>query len=324
MKATRIGICLSTSLCLATLAMPVMSQAQVAKQTYDAVRDSNKTNAVGGVFTYGVGGFPGQFDLMTRVVADCESKNGVVCISNLGEQPYVSGVTINGSGALHSVFSILQPPHLLRLDPQLTPGTIVRFTVPQTGSYDIEGWFESIDTVAHSTAMLVFAGGTQIFYDILLRGGFGDQKPFAATALALNQGDTIDFIVKTNSNCCFLSIGLAARISRTINASTVSQQTQVRSTGVIYSRATQRFQTTIRVTNRGDYAIAGPIHVVFKGLPSGVTLVNRTGWIDSDPYLTLPNTTTLQPGATATAVVQFSNPSVSFINFTAEVYAGEL
>jgi hypothetical protein len=317
-------ISIQLAVCLAALSVPGRMEAQTAKQTYDVVRDFNTTNGTGSVFTYGEGGFPGEFAKMTKVVSGCDGIFGETCVSNELMQPYWSGAVLNRSGDMISMLTIRQPQHLLRLDPQLTAGSIVRFTAPLAGTYDIEGWFESIDTNQHSTAVLVFAGGNQVFYDLIPWYSFGTQKSFSAPALSLSAGATIDFIVKTASNCCYLSTGLAARISRTLTASNVTSQTRVENTGYIYSRATRQFLATVRVTNKGAQPISGPISVVFKGLPSGVDLVNKTGWIGTDPYLTLPNSTNVLPGATVTGTIQFTNQSVSFINYAADVYAGTL
>ncbi|MGJ5817292.1 hypothetical protein [Paludibaculum fermentans] len=303
---------------------PCWPQPPSPKVTYDVVKDFNKTNASGGIFTYGVGGLPGQFTLMTKVVADFEGMPGIICSSNGGLQPYWSGILFNGSSSLYSALTIRQPPHLLRLDPQLTPGGIVRFTAPVAGQYDLDGWFESIDTNMHSTAVLVFAAGTQVFYNTLPWYSFGTQLPFSAAALMLNAGDTIDFIVKTNSNCCYLSTGLAAKISRSTSATDVTAGVKVETTGYIYSKATKYFVATVRVTNKGLSAISGPLHVAFRNLPAGITLVNKTGTFGSDPYLTLPNSTNVPAGATVSATVQFSNPGLAYINFTPAVYAGTL
>ncbi len=309
---------------LAALCPPGWSQPPSPKVTYDLVKDYNKTNATTGLFTYGVGGLPGQFALMTKVATDCDGLIGITCATNGGLQPYWSGVLFNGSGSLLSALTIRQPTHLLRLDPQLTPGSIVRFTAPVAGQYDLEGWFESIDTNMHSTAVLVFAAGTQVYYNTLPWYSFGTQLPFSAAGLALGAGDTIDFIVKTNSNCCYLSTGLAGRISRYTTASDVTGGVKVESTGYVYSKATKYFVATIKVTNKGLAPISGPLHVAFRNLPAAISLVNKTGMIGPDPYLTLPNSTNVQPGATVTATVQFSNPGLAYINFVPAVYAGSL
>lgn len=307
--------------CLVFASAHCLAQTRI---TYDVVRDFNKSNAPGAVFTYGVGGLPGQFALMAKVVSSCDGVPGIVCVSNELQQPYWSGIVLNQSGALHAPLSIRQPTDLLRLDPQLSPGSMVRFTAPAAGVYDITGRFEAIDNVMHSTAALVFAAGSQLFYDILPNRSFGAQRSFNATSVALAAGDTVDFVVKTNSNCCYLSTGLAATISRAVSAQDVTAQTRVEKTGLIYSRATRQFIATVRVTNQGASPLSGPLHVVFNGLGPGIQLVNRTGFLGSAPYLTLPNSSSVMPGATVTATVTFTNSSPSYITFAPAVFAGSL
>ena len=108
--------------------------------------------------------------------------------------------------------TIRQPPTLLRMDPQLTPGTIVRFKAPSTGSYSVSGYFQGIDTVQHSTILGIYAKGSQLFTQIMPNGGYGVQKAFNYPTVTLTAGETVDFVVATNSNCCYLAVGLSATI----------------------------------------------------------------------------------------------------------------
>ena len=180
--------------------------------TWNAVNDFNQTNAPGGVFTYGVGLLPGQFARMGTVVANTVG-TPTTFISNGGSQPYVSFVLWNGMSTNTSDNTIRQPPNLLRMDPQLTPGTIVRFTAPSTASYAVTGYFQGIDTTQHSTVLGIYAKGTQLFTNIMPNSGYGTKKSFDYPSVALAAGETVDFVVATNSNCCYLAVGLSATIT---------------------------------------------------------------------------------------------------------------
>lgn len=104
----------------------------------------------------------------------------------------------------------------------------------------------------------------------------------------------------------------------------MTAQARVEQTGLIYSRATRQFIATVHVADQGASPLSGPLHVVFNGLGPGIQLVNRTGFLGSAPYLTLPNSSSVMPGATVTATVTFTNSSMSYITFAPAVFAGSL
>jgi hypothetical protein len=326
MKSREILPVLGAALCLVAACLPLSAVTTVPMVTYDVVRDFNQTNTPGALFTYGVGAVPAQFTPMAFVNSIFNGLRGWIEVNNGITSDYHlrSVVVFNGTGATQIFETVTQPTNLLRLDPELTAGSIVRFTVPTTGNYDISGLFQGIDNNMHSSAVLVFAGGVQQFSSTIPGRGFGTQDPFSSSSVHLNAGDTIDFIVKSNDYCCWLSTGLAATISRPIAAPDVTSQARLSTSGYIYSRATGLFSATLWITNTGSTPIAGPIQVVFKGLGAGIRLANRTGWIGPDPYLTIPNSTTLLPGATVLTQIQFSDPTAAWIIFTPAVYAGTL
>jgi len=103
-----------------------------------------------------------------------------------------------------------------------------------------------------------------------------------------------------------------------------SSQILVTSSGLAYSRVTQRYTGTITITNVGGSALAGPFAIAVKALTSGVSLGNATGDYAADPYLTVPGVYSLAVGQSANVNVQFSNPFNARIDFTPVVFSGSL
>jgi len=91
--------------------------------------------------------------------------------------------------------------------------------------------------------------------------------------------------------------------------------------GPNYSRITKLYSVTVTITNAGGSAITGPIELAFNALPSGMTLANSVGTApNGSPYLTIPSS--LAPGASASVVAQFSNPSNILIPISITAYSG--
>lgn len=102
----------------------------------------------------------------------------------------------------------------------------------------------------------------------------------------------------------------------TINPNNVTNQVSVRSSGLVYNRATQLFGGTITITNTGTTSLIGTLQFELTGLPAGVTWANANGIAaDGNPFITinLPNGI-LAPGQSFTFSVYFKNPSlISFV-----------
>jgi hypothetical protein len=93
------------------------------------------------------------------------------------------------------------------------------------------------------------------------------------------------------------------------------------SSGLAYSRVTQTFVGTVTFKNTGSTTIAGPLLVVFNGLPENVKLVNQSGLLNGVPYLSVP-VTSLAPGQSGSVSVQFQNPSDGAMSYTPVIYSG--
>jgi hypothetical protein len=180
---------------------------------WDPVLDFNAPNNLNAsaVFSYGSGGSPGAFATLTTPVVDCIGTT-TYCYNNGGAFPGAASVNWNGSGVTQSYLSIVQPVTFIDLDPETTAGVIVRFTAPWDDVYDVSGSFQAIDTSHHSTTGEIWVNNTNSFPAASL-GVYGSSQPFNLTGLTLSAGDTIDFIVKSTSDCCYLATGLAGTIT---------------------------------------------------------------------------------------------------------------
>jgi hypothetical protein len=77
------------------------------------------------------------------------------------------------------------------------------------------------------------------------------------------------------------------------------------------------------VTNVGVNPIAGPVQVLFTNLTAGVNLKNNTGMYQGAPFLTV-SAGSIAPGASVSVSIQFTNPSISLIQFTPTTDTGLL
>lgn len=109
---------------------------------------------------------------------------------------------------------------------------------------------------------------------------------------------------------------------------TIVPSTQIATTasGLAYSRVSQTFNGTVKITNIGDSSINAPsngfFQILFTSLPKGVTLSNTAGTFNGSPYITVPAVASLAPGQSVTIDVHFKNPSNVTINFKPVIYSG--
>jgi hypothetical protein len=89
--------------------------------------------------------------------------------------------------------------------------------------------------------------------------------------------------------------------------------------GLLYSRVTRTYNGTVTITNISGGVLGGPFPIMFTSLTPGVTLTNATGTGEGGSCIN-PGVSSLAPGQSVTADVQFSNPSNAIINFTPVIY----
>ena len=89
----------------------------------------------------------------------------------------------------------------------------------------------------------------------------------------------------------------------------------VTTSGLTYGRATHTYSGTITVTNNMSSPMSLPITIVLSDLTAGVTLLNSSTTVSGSPAIVISGTA-LSPGQSASAAIEFSNPSNVKINFT--------
>ncbi|KQQ46332.1 endonuclease/exonuclease/phosphatase [Duganella sp. Leaf126] len=105
----------------------------------------------------------------------------------------------------------------------------------------------------------------------------------------------------------------------------ISASVRTANSGLVFSRASNKWSGTVSITNTAATALTGPLQIALKGLPAGVTLSNASGTqagaAGSTPYITAP-VDTLAPGATVTVPVSFTRTGSAAITYTTTVYSG--
>lgn len=191
------------------------SAAVSAQTAYDAVNDFSITSSTG-VWSYGYTATRGsQLVPYNNARVDASEYNGLgVDIWNLvntGNNPPLVGH--NRSGELRIYSTVRHPADLLNLHPgQFGEQSVVRWTAPVAGLYQIKGRFQGIDVNHGGTDVSVlYNSATKLFADFI--SGFDDQKEFAILA-HVETGETIDFSVGygRNENYANDSTGLSATI----------------------------------------------------------------------------------------------------------------
>lgn len=105
----------------------------------------------------------------------------------------------------------------------------------------------------------------------------------------------------------------------------VSAQVQVTRSGYGYNLATQRFVQTVTLMNTSTGAITGPLSLALDNLSSNATLFNSSGATAcaapaGSPFIDLAGN--LNPGASASVSLQFTDPTRTGITYATRVLAG--
>ena len=121
----------------------------------------------------------------------------------------------------------------------------------------------------------------------------------------------------------FIALALCMATVATAQAVTldITSQFGLMRSGLVLNRTTNTFDATVNLTNRSGAPVLAPISVVVGGLPSGVTLANKTGTMaDGRPYVSPMSVgSQLANGATLSIVLKFSNPSRVAITYFLQV-----
>jgi hypothetical protein len=106
----------------------------------------------------------------------------------------------------------------------------------------------------------------------------------------------------------------------------VSYQVRVTRGGFRFDHASGRFIQSVTLTNTGPSPIAGPISLVLDPLSSNAALYNQTGLTSAidpagRPYL-MVQSGDLAVGASASALLEFTDPTLTGITYTPRVLVG--
>ena len=148
--------------------------------------------------------------------------------------------------------------------------------------------------------------------------------PSAGTPLAITAGDFNNDGVEDIAVTSFESGGVRVLLQTVPPATDVTSQVQVSSSGFLLNRAAHTYNGTVTIINSSSQTIAGPISLVLRNLPSGVSLVDGTGETNGNPYIVVPGVTSLTPGQQATVTVAFSNPANTMITFMPAVWSSAI
>jgi hypothetical protein len=189
-------------------------------QTWDATKDFGPSNP-NGPWSYGYGVTGTSFTLDPFYNPDCFGLSGLVCwILNQD----VPDVGFNTTGGWLDWRTVIFPPDALFVHPgpNEAQDTIVQWTAPVTGTYNIAGFFEVLDTDPTGVVGLVFYKGTLLYSRELLGppaqfpDKVGGREDFYIFKIFLHAGDVISFGVNRDGDYRFDSTGFDASITRTV------------------------------------------------------------------------------------------------------------
>jgi hypothetical protein len=193
--------------------------ATASATTYDAAADFSTTRSTG-VFSYGTGVTGSSFTPYTNFSAPCQ---GMVAGLGCWQSPTpIDLVPLVGKDLTSSTLdfeTVVLPTNVLLVHPGPSTDSIVRFTVPTTGRYDISGFYELLDTHPTGVNVIIAFDGT-VLLDTPLTGPPamdpstpGGMVPFGATDVLLHAGDTIDYGVNNAGSFFDDSTGLALTVT---------------------------------------------------------------------------------------------------------------
>ena len=198
---------------MAAAAAAVSLLATAAQATvYNDVADFSSTSSTG-IWSYGTGVTGTSFTPYTNFNPGCFGP-GSACWQTATPVDLVPAVVANLSGATINFGTVVLPTNVLLIHPGPNTDSIVRFTVPVTGHYDVSGFYELLDTNPTGVNAIIAANGTVIASFLLTGPGAmhpntpGQSQAFSATDIFLPAGTIIDYGVNNDGNFLNDSTGL--------------------------------------------------------------------------------------------------------------------
>ena len=193
-------------------AASLCAAAAQAATTYNDVADFSSTSSTG-VWSYGTGVTGTSFTPYTNFNLGCLGP-GSACWQTATPVNRVPAVMANVSGATINFSTVVFPTDVLLIHPGPNTDSIVRFTVPVTGHYDVSGVYELLDTNPTGVNAIIASGGAVIASFLLTSPGAthpntpGQSQAFSATDIFLPAGTIIDYGVNNDGNYLNDSTGL--------------------------------------------------------------------------------------------------------------------
>ncbi|MCC8998926.1 MAG: hypothetical protein LM522_05420, partial [Candidatus Contendobacter sp.] len=143
-------------------------------------------------------------------------------------------------------------------------------------------------------------------------GAFEHNAPVTPTATAANGSTFAGWEPPSCGSTFNLTADTTCTATFTANpppACAATAPVSVTRGGVLYNRATKRYEQTLTVTNTSGSAVAGPIDLVLDNLSSNATLANASGTTSCttpapSPYITV-GSGPLNPSASLTVKLSF-------------------
>jgi hypothetical protein len=180
--------------------------------TYDVAADFSSSSSTG-IWSYGTGVTGTSFTPYTNFNPGCLGA-GSACWQTATPVDLVPAVIANLSGATINFSTVVLPTDVLLLHPGPDTDSIVTFTAPVSGHYNISGFYELLDTNPTGVNAIIAANGTVIASFLLTGPGAthpntpGEIQAFSATNVFLPAGFTIDYGVNNDGNFLDDSTGL--------------------------------------------------------------------------------------------------------------------
>jgi hypothetical protein len=180
--------------------------------TYDVAADFSSSSPTG-IWSYGTGVTGTSFTPYTNFNPGCLGA-GSACWQTAAPVDLVPAVVANLSGSTINFSTVVLPTDVLLVHPGPDTDSIVRFTVPVTGVYDISGFYELLDTSPTGVNAIIAANGTVVASFLLTGPGAthpgtpGESQSFGETNVFLPAGTIIDYGVNNDGNFLDDSTGL--------------------------------------------------------------------------------------------------------------------
>ena len=183
--------------------------------TYDAVADFSTSTSSGSVWSYGTGTTGTDFTPYSNFNANCFGP-GTACWQTATPVDLVPAVIKNTSGVTINNGTVVFPANVLLVHPGPNTDSIVRFTVPVTGTYHVTGFYELLDTNPTGVNAIIAINDAVIAVSFHLTGPgamhpgtVGQFVSFGGGNFFLPAGTFIDYGVNNDGNFFNDSTGLS-------------------------------------------------------------------------------------------------------------------